>query len=222
MRPGAAVPAIFGGTTGPGNFFTSRSAKGNDEQVPQQDQQKRLLNEQDLVRIEKAHPRGLTSAQIINIFQSTGARLSEATFRKYVQLGLLPRSKRVGSKGKHKGSHGIYPCATVRRINVIKRLMASSYTIEEIQRSFANFKQQIDDIEAALDDLFKGFERELGRPQFDRSRSRGLTSDMDQAKKLAEQLIRRVTRIESSFSWPDKELNVASGGALTRMSLRTR
>ena len=45
-----------------------------------------------------------------------GVRLSEATFRKYVQAGLLPRSKRVGRKGKHRGSQGLYPVEAVRRI----------------------------------------------------------------------------------------------------------
>ena len=34
-------------------------------------------------------------------------KFSEATLRKYVQLGLLPRSVRVGRKGKHQGSQGI-------------------------------------------------------------------------------------------------------------------
>jgi len=55
-----------------------------------------LLQEKDLIQIERTHPDGLTSAQIIGIFQARGARLSEATFRKYVQLGLLPRCRRVG------------------------------------------------------------------------------------------------------------------------------
>lgn len=180
----------------------------------------KLLNEPDLKRIERAHPDGLTSAQIISIFQARGARLSEATFRKYVQLGLLPRCKRVGSKGKHKGSHGIYPCATVRRINAIKNMMARSYTIEEIQRSFSNFKQKIDEIELSLDDLFKGFERELARPRFDHSKSRSLNQDIDKARKLASDLLRRVIQIETHVSWPEKELSVASGGALTRFTHR--
>ncbi len=180
----------------------------------------KLLSEPDLKRIEKAHPDGLTSAQIISIFQGRGARLSEATFRKYVQLGLVPRCKRVGSKGKHKGSHGIYPCATVRRINAIKKLMANSYTIEEIQRSFSNFKEKIDEIEASLDDLFKGFERELARPRFDYSKTRSLNQDIDKARKLAGDLLRRVIQIETHVSWPEKELSVASGGALTRLTNR--
>src|SRR5438309_6631695 len=85
-----------------------------------------LLSDRDLRDIERAHPQGLTSKQIVDLFESRGVRLSEATFRKYVQLGMLPRSRRIGRKGKHQGSCGIYPPHTIRRINAIKRLMASS------------------------------------------------------------------------------------------------
>ncbi|MCC6746311.1 MAG: MerR family transcriptional regulator [Deltaproteobacteria bacterium] len=173
-----------------------------------------MLNERDLTQIEKVHADGLTSAQIIQIFQARGARLSEATFRKYVQLGLLPRSKRVGSKGKHRGSHGIYPCATVRRINSIKRLMASSYTIEEIQRSFSAFKQQIDDIEAALDELFKGFEREIGQPAFDLSRRRTLSRDIGVARRTATDLVRRIIEIENEVTLADRPRRVVGAGTL--------
>lgn len=174
-----------------------------------------LLTERDLVQIEKANPDGLTSAQIVSIFQARGARLSEATFRKYVQLGLLPRCRRVGTKGKHRGSHGIYPCATVRRINSIKKLMASSFTIEEIQRSFSNFKRRIEEIETALDDLFKGFEREIARPRFDSSRRRSLDRDLASARKSASDLVRQIVQIESQVVWPEKGRKVAGGSSLT-------
>src|SRR5438045_3364595 len=95
-----------------------------------------LLSDKDLSEIEAAHHEGLTSAQVVELFKSRGIRMSEATFRKYVQLGLLPRSRRVGRKGKHQGSLGLYPVTTVRRINEVKRMMRESYTIEEIQRAF--------------------------------------------------------------------------------------
>ncbi len=173
-----------------------------------------LLSERDLIQIEKAHPDGLTSAQIISIFQTRGTRLSEATFRKYVQLGLLPRSKRVGAKGKHRGSHGIYPCATVRRINSIKKLMAQSFTIEEIQRGFTSFKQQIEAVESALEALFKGFEREIAQPRFDVARRRTLGRDIDVVKRTANDLVRRMIQIEAQVAWPEKAHRFASGGSL--------
>src|SRR5215510_3666546 len=92
-----------------------------------------LLSDKDLREIERIHPGGLTSKQIVDLFESRGARLSEATFRKYVQLGMLPRSVRVGRKGKHQGSCGIYPVSVVRQILRIKQIMAESYTIEQIK-----------------------------------------------------------------------------------------
>src|SRR5574341_267664 len=97
----------------------------------------RLLGEQELQRIEKQYPHGLTSQQIVDLFLGQGLRFSEATLRKYVQLDLLERSRRVGRKGKHRGSQGLYPAATVRRIHLIKRMMGQSYTIEEIHRHLA-------------------------------------------------------------------------------------
>jgi len=178
---------------------------------------KALLQEKDLAAIERAHPNGLTSAQIIQIFQSRGIRLSEATFRKYVQLGLLPRSRRVGTKGKHRGSRGIYPCATVRRINSIKALMRKSFTIEEIQRSFAAFKQRIDAVENALGELLKAFEREIAKPQFDVSLRRQLTADVDSARAAATALVRQILEIEQKISSPVKQLRVAGEGTLTEM-----
>lgn len=175
-----------------------------------------LLNEHDLVRIEKAHVHGLTSAQILQIFQSRGMRLSEATFRKYVQLGLLPRSRRVGAKGKHRGSRGIYPCATVRRINSIKTLMAQSYTIEDIQRRLAGFKERIDAVESALDDLFGSFEREAAKPHFDLTARRDLAKEVQTARTVATDLVRRIIHIENQMTLADKTQLEAGGLFLGR------
>lgn len=176
---------------------------------------KPLLSEQDLVRIEKSHPNGLTSAQIIQIFQSHSIKLSEATFRKYVQLGLLPRSRRVGAKGKHRGSKGIYPSATVRRINSIKRLMSQSFTIEEIQQSFAAFKQEIDSIESALSDLLRGFEREIEKPHFDLSEKRHLSKEVVDARRVASELVKQISAIEQEITKPKRNMQLANDGMFT-------
>ena len=119
-----------------------------------------LLSEEQLQEIERTAPDGLTSRQIVDVFTARGIRFSEATLRKYVQLGLLPRSVRVGQKGKHQGSHGLYPANVVRRVNLVKAMMAENLTIEEIQRSFVRFKDEIDGIEKSLRSLMTGFERE--------------------------------------------------------------
>ena len=59
-----------------------------------------LLDERELQEIERTWPNGLTSRQIVDVFETRGIRFSEATLRKYVQLGLLPRSVRVGPQGQ--------------------------------------------------------------------------------------------------------------------------
>src|ERR1019366_1093568 len=116
-----------------------------------------LLVEEELSEIERQCPNGLTSRQIVDLFTARGFRFSEATLRKYVQLGLLPRSVRVGRKGKHRGSCGLYPAHVVRRVNVVKGMMAADRTIEEIQRSFVRFKDEIETVENDLRDLIAGF-----------------------------------------------------------------
>ena len=83
-----------------------------------------LLDEDELVDIEGRYPKGISSREIVDLFASRGVRFSEATLRKYVQLGLLPRSVRVGRKGKHCGSRGLYPAGVVRRVNQVKSMMA--------------------------------------------------------------------------------------------------
>jgi hypothetical protein len=179
-----------------------------------------LLGERDLAAIERTYADGLTSAQVVELFQARGIKLSEATFRKYVQLGLLPRSRRVGRKGKHQGSMGLYPPTTVRRVNAIKRMMGESYTIEEIQRSFLRFKDEIESIERGLKDLFAGFERELAGPELERGKRRSLDRDVEAARKAADELIGRLETIGRAIVSPRERAararafsSGASGGA---------
>ena len=56
----------------------------------------KLFKEHELAAIETEHPEGLSAQRIIDLFQRRGARVSEATFRKYVQLG--PFSQDEGDK----------------------------------------------------------------------------------------------------------------------------
>jgi DNA-binding transcriptional MerR regulator len=116
-------------------------------------------------RLEQAHPEGLSASQIVEFFAPRGVRLAQATFRKYVQLGLLPRSRRVGEKGKHKGSRGLYPASAARRIQVIKTLMDEGMTLEEIRTSFVFFRGQLDGVERGLDELFAALEHGLAERQ---------------------------------------------------------
>ena len=161
-----------------------------------------LLPGRELDAIERANPEGLSSAQVVEVFRARGVKLSEATFRKYVQLGLLPHSRRVGRKGKHQGSMGLYPSTVVRRVNAIKRMMAESYTIEEIQRSFLRFKDEIEAVERGLKELFVGFERELKVPEFDPGRKKQLGKELADARRVADDLVGRIEGLERQIVSP--------------------
>lgn len=161
-----------------------------------------LLEERELDEIERTWPNGLTSRQIVDVFETRGIRFSEATLRKYVQLGLLPRSVRVGRKGKHRGSCGLYPALVIRRVNLVKGMMAEDRTIEEIQRSFLRFKDEIDSVQKELRDLMAGFEREAKAPSAntDADARRELEQEIIEAKRAAGDLVRRISSLERRIS----------------------
>jgi len=154
------------------------------------------LSADELADVERTHPGGLTSKQIVDVFTARGIRFSEATLRKYVQLGLLPRSVRVGRKGKHRGSCGLYPAHVVRRVNAVKEMMARDLTIDDIKRSFARFQEDIDAVERSLRDLVSGLERELPGAAPEGPRRAELERDLGEAKKAASSLIRRIADLE--------------------------
>jgi len=159
-----------------------------------------LLEEREIEEIERTCPNGLTSRQIVDVFETRGIRFSEATLRKYVQLGLLPRSVRVGRKGKHRGSCGLYPAHVIRRVNVVKGMMAADRTIEEIQRSFARFKDEITTVENDLRDLIAGFEREAKAPAANPDGRREIEREITEAKRAAGELVRRISNLERRIS----------------------
>jgi DNA-binding transcriptional MerR regulator len=183
---------LVSGRTGAASGRTGATGGGDGDLVP----------ERDLKEIERDFPEGLTSVQVVDVFTRRGIRFSEATFRKYVQQGLLPRSRRVGRKGKHQGSLGLYPAATIRRINVIKRLQAENYTIEEIQRQFLRFRDELELVERGLRGLFDGFNEELARPHFDPGVRKQLKKDLSDAQLAADELLKQLSSIERRVVGP--------------------
>jgi DNA-binding transcriptional MerR regulator len=180
-----------------------RSLSNEDSETSHQERIARrssLLDERELLEIERTWPNGLTSRQIVDVFETRGIRFSEATLRKYVQLGLLPRSVRVGRKGKHRGSCGVYPAHVIRRVNAVKGMMAEDRTIEEIQKSFAHFNDDIDTVEKDLRDLISGIERESKGPSLDADGRRELERDIVEAKRAAGELVRRISSLERRIS----------------------
>jgi DNA-binding transcriptional MerR regulator len=157
------------------------------------------IDDAALNEIERNHAAGLTSAEILELFARSGVALSEATLRKYVQLGLLPRSVRVGRKGKHQGSQGIYPVAVVRQILRIKQMMAASLTIEQIQREVLFMRSDLQQLEQTLasifgklDDVLKARRREPA--------ARSVAREVGDARAISKDLLLRLEAIETRLT----------------------
>ncbi|MFZ5471257.1 MAG: MerR family transcriptional regulator [Myxococcota bacterium] len=165
-----------------------------------------LLGPEEIERIEKEHPAGLPARAILEIFRPKGVRFSEATFRKYVQAGLLPRSRRVGRKGKHRGSQGVYPVEAVRRINAIKKMMAEGMTLDDIRRSFIFFKNHIDQLDRDIAEVLDGFAGELTSRPFQDDRRRELLGKIETLRDRASALVREVAMVGSAVTVRHPEL----------------
>lgn len=117
----------------------------------------------ELKRIEAKYSKGISSAEVVRIFQGRNERFSEATLRKYVQLGLLPTSRRVGIRGRHRGSSGLYPAVIVRMANQIKGALQAGKTLADIRRSAVSLAGDIElarhAVDSALAKINKGIQR---------------------------------------------------------------
>ena len=156
-------------------------------------------SDEELARVEREHPEGLSTHQVVQLFSVHGGALTEATFRKYVQLGLLPRSVRVGRKGKHRGSQGLYPASVIRQIELIRRLMAQGYTIQEIQDEFFFLGGEIEALAGKLRQLLDGVQHAVERPAAQRADD-VVTRALSEARALADELIGRLRSIERGLA----------------------
>ncbi|MDH5674227.1 MAG: MerR family transcriptional regulator [Myxococcales bacterium] len=158
-------------------------------------------SEEELKALEAAHPEGISTQQVVELFAARGARLSEATFRKYVQLGLLPRSVRVGRKGKHRGSQGLYPASVVRQIDRIRRLMAQGYTIGEIQEDFLFVGGEIEGIGRQLMQLIERIEQAVApRGEAAANTDEVVVRAISETRDLAEELLGRLRAIDGRLA----------------------
>ena len=165
-----------------------------------------LVSQAEIGRLERERAGGITSREVVRIFESRGARLSESTFRKYVQVGLLPRSRRVGRKGKHTGSSGLYPVEVVRRINLIKRMMAEGMTLEEIRGSFVGLKNQLSDVEQGFSTLLS----ELSRKARTHPHHRQMEGELGRARREVRQAMQRIEKVGGRVATVRRELVQAS------------
>ena len=167
-----------------------------------------LLTDADLSRLESASARGVTSREVVKLFQGRGARLSAATFRKYVQVGLLPRSRRVGRKGKHTGSTGLYPVAVVRRIDLIKRMLAEGLTLDDVQQSFVAVKHRLEAVQGGWGELVADLERRAhGHP-----RRREVERELSRAEREMRSALRRVERVGGRIATVRRSVPELAGG----------
>jgi DNA-binding transcriptional MerR regulator len=153
-------------------------------------------SEEELDALERAHADGMSVQQIVDAFTMRGARLTEATFRKYVQLGLLPRSVRVGRKGKHRGSQGLYPATAVRQIDHIRRLMSQGFTIEEIQKEFLFVRGDIDALRRQLKRVYQAIEDAVQDQVREGGDEVGASEALREVRELGRELVRKLEDIE--------------------------
>ncbi len=160
------------------------------------------MDQTEIERVERERAAGITSGEVVRLFESKGARLSASTFRKYVQVGLLPRSRRVGRKGKHTGSTGLYPVSVVRRIAVIKRMMAEGYTVEDIRGSFVTVANRLEDVEKGLAELVQ----DLGRKAREHPRRRQFEEELVRAEREARRALERLEKVGGAVATVTPEI----------------
>ncbi len=170
------------------------------------------MKEKEIEHLEREHPDGMSAKEVVEVFVSQGMRFSEATFRKYVQLGLLPRSRRVRRHGRRGGSQGLYPTSVVRRIIEIKRLLAEDNTMEEIRQKFLCATSEIDELEESFTRVFDRLERTISDLESTGEKVGLLRREIKSARAVAESLtvnLREIeTRLESRAQRPTRQIRV--------------
>lgn len=121
----------------------------------------KLFGNAELKRIEEAHKHGISCKDIVALFKGKGVRFSAPALRRYVQLGLIPRSKRIGKRGRYKGSSGLYPVETVRIVMQIKQALDDGCTLEEIRFGNAVLAGEVQTFRHTSNQLLEHFEQAI-------------------------------------------------------------
>ncbi|MCS6797497.1 MAG: hypothetical protein NZ898_03020 [Myxococcota bacterium] len=148
------------------------------------------FSDEELDEIRRRHPNGLTAKQVVDLLASRGDRLTEATFRKYVQLGLLPRSTRV-AKDRSRGSQGLYPASVVRHLVHLRRLMAQGFTLDDVAERGLLVHADIDALERQIERVLRTAERAT-----ERTTDASTRSLVEEARSLGTALIGVLLRLE--------------------------
>lgn len=162
-----------------------------------------VFTEDELARIEQENPEGLTSERIVDLFIRKNVRFTEASLRKYVQLGLLPRSRRVAIKDKPRGSQGVYPAMVIRRIQRLKAMMAH-HTIEEIKAEFLFVRGDIEELEKAMERVFLALSGAAKPHKGSEMMSKSVARELTEARILAADLMAKLSSVEARLTMQAK------------------
>ncbi|MCA9553579.1 MAG: MerR family transcriptional regulator [Myxococcales bacterium] len=179
------------------------------------------LSSRQLQDIERAYSEGLSSKEIIQVLGEHGEPLSEATLRKYVQLGLLPRSRRVGQKGKHRGSRGIYPVEVIRRVDEIRRAMEQGDTLESLARAAQATRAKLSSVRVALDEALDAAEVDFGGRELDRRARAALKAELGALRKGAKDWLKAVDRWMGEVEQAERS-GAKAAGATNGRAVATR
>ena len=168
-----------------------------------------LLSLAEIQKIERDHLRGVSSATIVSVFKKKGERFSAATLRKYVQVGLLPKSKRVGTRGRYRGSSGLYPVSVIRQINEIKRALDQGATLDEIRLGSVGLVGQVEVLERASQQAYRRFEEAVAVSSPAKRRAM-LKKNLDKHIKVIQKEIKALERFADRLGLP--RLDEQSGG----------
>ena len=152
------------------------------------------LNLAELRRIERLYAGGIKSSAVVEIFRAKGHRFSEATLRKYVQLGLLPKSRRVGVRGRHRGSSGLYPVSIVRLVNDIKRALDEGATLEEVRFGDVGLAGEVDMLRRTGEEVLNCLAQAVARLQ-DTKRRAEVGRLLDRERHAFAQRVRELAKL---------------------------
>ncbi len=162
-----------------------------------------VFSEDELARLEQENPEGLTSERIVDLFLRKNVRFTEASLRKYVQLGLLPRSRRVAIKDKPRGSQGVYPATVIRRVQRLKAMMAT-HTIEEIKAEFLFVRGDIEELEKAMERVFLALSSAARPHKGSEAMSKSVVRELMEARTLAADLMAKLSSVEARLTMQAK------------------
>ncbi len=156
------------------------------------------LSKNDINKISKQFPEGIPSTEIVKIFQDRGFKFSEATFRKYVQMGLVERCRRVGRKGKHRGSQGLYPVSTIERINSIKRMISGDITLEQLRGSYFSIRQRVEEAERIFVEVQTEVMQQAEKKERKDRHDVQIRKELENLQKLTTKLVQRLEQLETA------------------------